>query len=159
MAATSPFFDYPAGADDPGKALPVEPAFLSELREEDLQTLLRYVEVRRLRPEETLIEAGSDDPSLFIVTIGSLEVRRPRRRRDEVLTRLPVGSVVGELAFFDGKPRSARVVASEHSEVLRMGRSSFESLAAANPNLGRLILMDLGRVLSGRFRSLQDVRQ
>ncbi len=158
MVDTSSFFDYPHGdSDDPPPAAGgADAAFLAGLSEHDLAVLSSYSEVRRLRSGETLIEAGDSDPSLYIVTAGALEVRQPRRRGDEVVSRLPTGSVVGELTFFDGRPRSARVVASEPSEVIRLGRSAFESLAAMHPSLGRHILMDLGRVLSGRFRRMGD---
>jgi hypothetical protein len=42
-------------------------------------------------------------------------------------------------------------------ELLRLSRSDFDALAAAEPALGRLILSDLGRVVAMRVRRLTEM--
>jgi CRP-like cAMP-binding protein len=62
------------------------------------------------------------------------------------------GSVLGEIAFFDGKPRSASVRALTDTELLRLSADAFEVLSTRHPDVGRKILLDLGRVLALRLR-------
>ena len=63
------------------------------------------------------------------------------------------GSVFGEVAFFDNKPRSASVRAICAGQVLRLSRKSFDKIAAWNPTLAQQFLFDLGSILAYRFRS------
>lgn len=152
MGASTSFFDYP-GDDAPGSTGDL---FLAHFDADDIAVLLEYAEVRRLRKDQTLIAVGDTDTSIFVVTSGVLEARIPRKRRDLRLSTLPAGAVVGELSFFDGRPRSAEVVASTDAEVIRLSPTSFDSLSAAHPALGRRILLDLARVIAGRLRAANE---
>ena len=62
------------------------------------------------------------------------------------------GDIVGELAFFDAEPREADVRAREPSEVMALTPDGFDRLRIAYPRLALLFTLDLGRVLSLRFR-------
>lgn len=148
------FFDYPGGGDGP--VATGDDAFLARFDDDDVATLLEHSEVRRVRAGQTLIRVGDTDTSIFVVTDGTLEARLPRRRRPLRLSTLTTGSVVGELSFFDGKPRSAEVVALTDAEVVRLSPEGFDALSAAHPALGRRILLDLARVLAGRLRATNE---
>jgi CRP-like cAMP-binding protein len=63
------------------------------------------------------------------------------------------GSVFGELAFFDSKPRSASIRAISRGQVLRISRQGFDQIAAWNPKLAQQFLFDVGRILAYRFRN------
>jgi CRP/FNR family cyclic AMP-dependent transcriptional regulator len=65
-------------------------------------------------------------------------------------------ATVGEAAFLDGRPRAVNVRALTHGELLRVSHEAFEALAARDPKLARLILADLGRILSARLRAAGD---
>ena len=64
--------------------------------------------------------------------------------------------ILGEVAFFDGSPRSATVVASTGGYLERLSRESFLSLAGEAPDLAITIALALGQRLATRFRSAQD---
>ncbi|MCA1671302.1 MAG: cyclic nucleotide-binding domain-containing protein [Actinobacteria bacterium] len=66
-----------------------------------------------------------------------------------------LGSVFGELSFFDGRPRSALVRAVTDGQLLRLSFDAFEVLSAKEPVLARSVLLDLGRILAARLRSTQ----
>ena len=154
MGAATSFFDYPG---DEGAPAPLDDdAFLARFDDDDVAALLEHAEVRRVRAGQTLIHVGDTDTSLFVVTDGTLEARLPRRRRPVRLSTLTTGSVVGELSFFDGRPRSAEVVAVTDAEVVRLSPEGFDALSAAHPALGRRILLDLARVLAGRLRASNE---
>ena len=148
----SRFFDY---GTDPEEAAPA-PLFLTDASVEDWTVVVGHCERRRFRAGAVVVRVGEVDRSLLIVMEGNLEAVAERRGRRRLLSPAPAGSVVGELGFLDGRPRSATVVASTDGELLRMSMTSFETMSAANPRLGRMVLFDLSCILAGRLRALTD---
>jgi len=146
------FFAYPTGAAETGESA----SFLTGTDKSSWATLVEHCEVRRLRAGECVIAVGDDERSLLVVTDGELEATIPRGRRGRAraVARFGPGSVVGELSFLDGRPRSATVVALGDAVVLRLTYESFETLSARHPNLARSMLFDLGRIAAGRVRTL-----
>jgi CRP/FNR family transcriptional regulator, cyclic AMP receptor protein len=95
---------------------------------------------------DVVVREGHRDRALYVVLSGRLEARvKPP-------ARIEAGSVFGEVAFLDGLPRSATVVAVESGEALRLSYDAFAKLAARHPELGRSILLELGRIVSARLR-------
>ena len=62
------------------------------------------------------------------------------------------GAWVGLLFFSPAPPRSMSVRAVTAAALAEMNHGDFASLFAAHPDLGRRLLMDLGRILAGRLR-------
>jgi CRP/FNR family transcriptional regulator, cyclic AMP receptor protein len=104
----------------------------------------------RFRAGEDVVRAGDVDRALYVVLRGRLEAVLPAPNA------IDEGSVFGELAFLDGLPRSATVRALEDGEALRLSFDAFETLAARHPELGRAILLDLGRIAALRLRRLTE---
>lgn len=149
----SSFFDYPTPE-------PAEHAsqLLAEATEHEWERLFSHTELRRLQPGETLFGAGERERALYLVTDGELEMLLPTQRGGEVrFLALAAPTVVGELGFFDGEPRSATVRALTDCEALRLSAESFESLAAREPKLARDVLIDFGRVAASRMRYAHGV--
>jgi len=65
--------------------------------------------------------------------------------------------VVGELAFFDGQPRSATLEAITEVEAVRLDPEALDRLAVEEPELARALLLDLARILALRLRMASDV--
>ena len=148
----SHFFDYGTDSDEPV----VVPRFLADASVDDWAVVVEHCERRAFRAGEAVVRFGEIDRSLLVVLEGDLETVAERRGRRRMLSPAPAGSIVGELGFLDGRPRSATVIASTDGELLRMSISSFETLAAANPRLGRMILFDLALILANRLRVLTE---
>ena len=68
------------------------------------------------------------------------------------------GAVFGEIAFFDGAPRSATVTARQAVELMLLPHTAFDRLAAWHPRIARELLLDLGRVLAHRLRKTEARR-
>ena len=150
------FFDYPQGEHE-AEATGDQQYFLGQASDDDWAAVLQHTQRRRVRAGETAIEPGAVDRAIYIVTSGTLEaiVTEGRRARPRRVSTFETGTVVGELSFLDGRPRSALVRAVTDAELARLSLESFERLAASRPVLGRAILFDLGRILAGRLRALQ----
>ncbi len=148
------FFAYPDADEDGGAE---QLSFLASATEADWAALRAHCELLTIPAGQLVIPQGANDRALYIVVSGSLEVTVPRNRRggERQLTLIEPGTVIGELGFFDGLPRSANVRATSDAVLLRLGYQSFEVLAAKEPALGRRILLDMGRVLATRLRKAE----
>jgi CRP-like cAMP-binding protein len=131
--------------------------FLGDASAEEWGLIGSYSERRRFHAGDVIVKVGESDRALIIVLEGALETVAERRGKQRRLSPAPAGSVVGEVGFLDGRPRSASVIASSDGELLRMSFASFETLAAVNPRLGHRILLNLGQILAERLRALTDV--
>jgi CRP-like cAMP-binding protein len=149
-------FDYPeeqASAQARSLSAP-RLTFLGDLTEDSWKKILALVETRHFRRGDEIIRYADRDDSFYILTSGSVEVVVPTASGGgTVVAQISEGSVFGEIAFFDGEPRSATIRASEDGSAVRITRKNFEQLAAWHPQIARQMLYDLGRILALRLRS------
>ena len=125
--------------------------------EADWSALFEAADTLALRNGEILIERDAAGMDLFFVVGGRLDVTIPQRD-SHVLTppwQILPGSVVGEIAFFDGGRRSATVWASGPCDLFRLPRHGFEAFTAARPDLAVDLLAAIARLMAGRLRRAQ----
>lgn len=148
------FFDYPDGSA--GSAAE-QPAFLVDASDDDWAAIRAHAEVRHFTPGQVVMAADDVERALYIVVEGTLEaaIAEGRRGRSRRVAAIEAGTVMGEVGFFDGRPRSATVRAVTDVRALRLDYDAFEALAAKEPALGRRILLDIGRVLALRLRDVE----
>src|SRR4051812_48193093 len=118
-------------------------------------TLLAYMEPLRFSPGETVLVGGEPDRSLYVLTEGTLEAIVTSKSGSKQTHVMEAGAIFGEVAFFDGGPRSATVRAVTPGELRRLGFDHFESLATDHPDLARTLLLDLGVRVAGRLRAAE----
>jgi CRP-like cAMP-binding protein len=152
------FFDYGgAGTADQHPSPEDSGVVLSGLTEEDWRQIREHAQIRWYRTGETVIDEGDTSRDLFILLSGevtaSVRVGRFGSRRQ----RQPMGpgAVFGEIAFFVGGRRTAAILASTDTELLRLSYADFKDLAAQDPHLAQRIVFDLGRVLADRLVRLE----
>lgn len=151
--SVSSFFDYPTQdeATDTDDLV-----FLGEWSQRDWGKLLGHTETYRYEAGEYLIRQGHVDRSLFLIAEGQFEVLIPEgnHRQPRRIAIIESGSVIGEQAFLDNRPRSADVRATIPSEIFRLSFEAFEIFAAREPDMARSVLLNLGRILSARLRQM-----
>lgn len=150
---SSSFFNYES-VDVVERAGELE--FLGACPTSDWEKIIDQCETRRFSPAELIISAGESDRSLYLLTEGTIGVRLPGGD-DRTFKAIDAPSVLGEVAFLDGGPRSATLYALTDGELLRLRMESFEILAAREPELGRVILFELARIVTARLRLASDV--
>jgi CRP/FNR family transcriptional regulator, cyclic AMP receptor protein len=129
--------------------------FMPEATASDWATVFAHAEVRRISAGLALVQAGEDDRALYLLTEGTVGVRLPRD--ESAFKTIDAPSVVGELAFFDHRPRSATLDAVTDVEVVRLDEAGFARLTEAAPELAHVMLRDLARILALRLRIASDV--
>ena len=143
-----PFLRAPSD-DAPGSELLVIPQW----DESAWRDLFSFAQPVRVRAGELLIRSGVTERALFFVTSGSLDIVRSigDTSLGRVAAVLP-GSVVGELGFFDGRPRTAKVWATAESMVLRLDDEGYRRYLAAQPVRAAELMFALGRLMALRLR-------
>jgi CRP/FNR family transcriptional regulator, cyclic AMP receptor protein len=102
---------------------------------------------------DTLMQQGSPENDLFFIVSGAVSVRVNNR---EVATRL-AGSHVGEMALVDSlAKRSATVIATEPTVVLRVEEHAFSRLAAQTPDLWRRVAAEIAQRLRERASTIRQ---
>jgi CRP-like cAMP-binding protein len=131
-------------------------AILSDVLDGEWTDLIACMERRRFPANARILQAGDSDRSLYLIAAGNVKVIVETPKGPRHVASIGEGSVFGEMAFFDGAPRSAHVFADQEVEVLSLSVKRFEQVAAWHPHIAYKLLMDLGRVLSRRLRQLNQ---
>ena len=115
--------------------------------------LFSYAADVHLPAGATLFQQKEADRTLYFVVSGVLEAAVSGGAQALAPLRLMYpGSVVGEVAFFDGRPRSAQVWAVEDSALLRLEYAAYAKFAAAHVKRANELLFGLGRLVALRLR-------
>jgi CRP/FNR family transcriptional regulator, cyclic AMP receptor protein len=147
----------------PGRELPsaiatfrvaAETFIPSHWSDEDCRELFRFTSIRTVPAGEALIRHGEPDRALYFVLVGELEIILPSGDAFSMgrVAVVGAGSVLGELAFFDGGPRSAGAWAVRNCEVAAMTPDQYAAFERNHPALARDLLFALGRILAMRLR-------
>ena len=104
-------------------------------------------------PEQILFKKGDPSDGMFVVRSGELLVYLEEQNGEEIeLARVGPGGMIGEMALFDRKPRSASVKASKKCEVTHITLKDFEKLMKQIPRWFTALMV----TLSSRLRSTNE---
>jgi hypothetical protein len=142
------------GADDPAAAttlarltqLDASEVYRSLPAELCLEMVHAMAEVH-LPAGATLIEQGSPNDDVFIVTRGEFDVLVGEPGAERRLAAMRPGEVVGDMAFLTGEPRSATLRATAPSTCLVLRAVDLKRLAFEHPT----VLMRMARVIVRRL--------
>ncbi len=111
----------------------------SPLSTDELRQLAKATAGHVFAPGETLIRAGEEGSSMFVVHSGRVAVQVPDKSGPRTVAVLTEGNFFGEMALFTGEPRTANVVAIEETEVLEIGHDAMKHIFDTNPGLAESI--------------------
>lgn len=104
-------------------------------------------EQKNLKKDSYLFKEGDAPDAMYIVKSGSLAVTKAKGNSEIVLAEIGTGAMVGEMALFDKKPRSANVKALKDSEVIALPYDSLTKQLDQLPVWVRAILKTLNENL------------
>jgi CRP-like cAMP-binding protein len=119
---------------------------------QELLRILKIVYEEHYERGKPIFKEGELGDALYLVFAGSVDIRKGSYH----LTTIGPGGHFGELAFMDGNPRSATVVATEPTTVLTVRRDEFRDLTRTDPEIASKLLWCFVLNLSGRLRDLSS---
>jgi CRP/FNR family cyclic AMP-dependent transcriptional regulator len=132
-----------------------EVLFLPDATASDWARILGHAEMLRAEPGDVLARAGESDRALWLLAEGAVFVMNG----NEVVKTIEAPSVLGEIAFLDGGPRSAGLVAATDAEIARFDVAAFDALAGEDAPLAQRMALDLGRIAALRLRLVEAARR
>ena len=104
-----------------------------------------------VRQQRQIISAGEQDRALYLLTEGTLGVRLDADT-SKTFKAIDAPSVVGEVAFLDGGPRSATCTALTEVKLGVLSREAFMGLIETQPAAASRLALALSKGLADRLR-------
>jgi CRP/FNR family cyclic AMP-dependent transcriptional regulator len=143
------------GQDMASRTAPQVPVnLLSDLPDQMSAGLIANAVPRQLAADEALFFTGDPGDGFYRLDEGLLKVSiTSATGAERILAILGPGSIVGDLAIIDGKPRSASVTALRDCKLRFVSRAAFEAFATKEPQ----IYQYLTKLLAERLRDTDQL--
>jgi len=99
---------------------------------------------------DVIFHEGDEAEAMYAVEDGAVEIVKDSGRT--VVATLAKGDAFGELAFFDGRPRSAAARARQRTVVLSLPYAGLREFLAAHPALALAFFRNAATAVVGRLR-------
>ncbi|RUO99718.1 MAG: Crp/Fnr family transcriptional regulator [Hyphomicrobium sp.] len=137
---------------DPADVLARTPLFGS-LDESSRKAVANELREAAYEPGQIIFSRGQTGSELHIVTKGRVRLSvLTSDGRELSFAHVEAPSIFGELAVFDGRPRSADATAVNKVETLMLSKASFVRLLGTQPSVGEAAV----RFLAGRLRDADE---
>lgn len=132
--------------------------FFSTLEPEELRELSAVARRRSYEAGEVIFHRDDPGNTLFVIRTGRVRIFLTSSEGQEVaLALFRAGDAFGELALFDGQPRSASAVAIEPVETYTIQRQDFISAVMRRPRVALQLLATLSQRLRQTDSMVEDL--
>jgi len=95
----------------------------------EVQTLLEYLELVTFKKGEIITDIGEVGDALYFVVKGEMSLLYEERGNEMEVGRMSEGELMGEMSFFDRKPRLLRIRAmSANTQLLKLSRAMYKRI-------------------------------
>lgn len=122
----------------------------SGLSREQSDKVAGLAKVESYKDLDVIIKEFDEADYFCIILEGKIQVRN---QPGEIIARYETGSVVGELSLFEGGNRIANVIADGDCTIARIDADDMNGLIRSHPEIGVVVLRNLGQTLCHRLRS------
>ena len=98
----------------------------------EIKTLIEFTELVHYKKGDIIAEIGEVGEALFIVISGEVALLAQEKHSSDVGGIQP-GEIMGEMSFFDRRPRSVRLQAVKKTQLLKLSRSMYQRLKIEHP--------------------------
>lgn len=124
------------------------------IRADVLEDIRYEMKPIRLEEGEVVFDEGDPGDSLYLVGEGSIKISKTGRRgQQETLGFIQAGNFFGEMALFDGQPRSAKATAASPALLASVDERTFQQILELAPSR---LHMNFLRSVSERLRHVNQ---
>ena len=130
----------------------------ARLEEPELAQLAERARTKSFRRGEMVFRKDDPGTHLYLVLDGAVKIALPGEFGQEALVAIMRGGdFFGELALFDGSPRSASASALEDTRAALLGRDDFLAFLEAHPAAVRIVLDALAKTIRRLSDRVEDL--
>jgi hypothetical protein len=124
-----------AGAAPSGGAQIVVSPLFKDFSVEELVAVIAGLKLLTFERGKIILREGEPGNSLYMLTSGAVKAFVKRDGKQVPIAELEEGAFFGEGSILTGKPRTATIVATEHSELLELDRPTLDSITQTHPHV------------------------
>lgn len=122
-----------------------------------IEKIVRLCAVEELRHGEKIFAEGDEGDRLYVIAEGAVRIsRHVPGAGEEALAVLKTGAFFGEMALFDGGPRSADAIVDSRCLLLSIRRDALVELMESDKELAYTLLTSVVSILSERLRMANE---
>lgn len=110
-------------------------SIFAPLSDEEIERLANASKSRIYAPGEAIVHRGQEGNSMYVIISGAVKVQIPENNYQKTIGTLRENDFFGEMSLLTGEPRTATVIATEESEVLRIDKEGLKPIFERNPTL------------------------
>ena len=130
----------------------------ARLPEDELLQLAERSRARAFKRGDTIFRKDDPGTHLYLVLDGAVKIALPGEFGQEALVSIMrAGDFFGELALFDGSPRSASATALEDTRAALLARDDFLAFLETHPAAVRVVLDALAKTVRRLSDRVEDL--
>lgn len=102
------------------------------------------------KPNDVICREGDSSSDLYFLKEGRLLICTVKGTQVKALARIGPGNFIGELSFFDGKPRATHIVSIERSVVIQISKDKIMDHLP-------FWFVEIGKNLTKKIRLLDEI--
>ena len=106
--------------------------------------------------EAIIVDYGDITTSIDLLVSGEALVEVPVNEKWIPVAWIKSGSVIGEIAFLDSYPRTARVIARTSCRLFRVDRADFTQLSEKDPDKALEFISRISQIMAYRLRRIEQ---
>ena len=106
--------------------------------------------------EEIIVNYGDITTSIDLLVSGEALVEVPANGKWIPVAWIKQGSVIGEIAFLDSFPRTARVMARTECRLFRVDKKAFNELSKNSPERALEFISRISQIMAYRLRRIEQ---
>lgn len=128
------------------------------LDKEALQAIASQAVTQQYPKNSILVYEGEEPDALYIIVSGRAKVYvSDEEGKELVLNSLSTGEFFGELALIDGAPRSATVMTTDKSTLIKISQRDFAKFMQETPGVAMNVLKELAHRVRGVNEHIRDL--
>jgi CRP-like cAMP-binding protein len=131
--------------------------FCAALTEDEIFKFVRYTRTRELGSQEVIADVDEISDRFYLVIGGSVKLLQVDGEKEFEVGRIEPGCLVGEMSFFDRRPRTVRLRARRSGvRLLEINRQMYNRIRIEEPYIATNLLEFVIRSLDSLVRHLSD---